>query len=292
MGLNEKKKIVQSLKSAGYSIKTVCEALGISRSSYYRIEDKKEGKKKRPPKKDENEVLQTINKIKGDHLFWGYRRVWAWLRFREKRVINQKRVYRIMKENGLLVSITQYKAKRKPGRSKPKATKINQFWGTDMTKFLVQGVGWVYLVVVLDWYSKKVVGYKLDLRSRSHEWAQALEMAVHNQCPKGSRGLDIKLISDNGSQPTRIAYMKACNTLGITQIMTSYSNPKGNAETERFMRTFKEETVWPYEFESFEQAKKKVDKFIGFYNDEYPNSAIGYLSPNEFERAEKLKAVA
>ena len=147
-------------------------------------------------------------------------------------IINQKRIYRIMKENDLLVSVKQYKAKRKPGRSKPRATKINQFWGTDMTKFLIQGVGRVYLVVVLDWYSKKVVGYKLGLRSRSREWAQALEMAVHNQCPKGSRGLDIKLISDNGSQPTSIAYMKACDTLGIAQIMTAYSNPKGNAETD------------------------------------------------------------
>jgi len=266
--------------------------LGISRSSYYRINDKKEGTKKRPPRKDENEVLQTIKKIKGEHPFWGYRRVWAWLRFREKQVINRKRVYRIMKENDLLVSVKQYKAKRKPGRSKPKATKINQFWGTDMTKFLVQGTGWVYLVVVLDWYSKKVVGHKFDLRSRSLEWAEALEMAVQNQCPKGSRGQDIKLISDNGSQPTSISYMKTCATLDIKRIMTSYSNPKGNAETERFMRTFKEEAVWPYEFESFEQAQERVEAFIRFYNEEYPNSAIGYLSPCEFEKTEKLKAVA
>jgi len=277
---------------AGYTVKDACGALDISRSRFYCKDGHGQSHQKRPRKEDEQEILQLVFDIKAAHPFWGYRRVWAWLRFREKRAINHKRVYRIMKENKLLVNIKQYKAKRKPSRSKPKATNLNQFWGTDMTKFFIQGLGWAYLVVVLDWYSKKVVGHKLDLRSRSQEWAQALEMAVSNQCPNGSRGLDIKLISDNGSQPTSISYMKTCATLDIKQIMTSYSNPKGNAETERFMRTFKEEAVWPYEFESFGQAQSKVEKFIRFYNEEYPCSAIGYLSPCEFEKTMKRKAAA
>ena len=104
-----------------------------------------------------------------------------------------------------------------------------------MTKFFVQGLGWLYLVIVLDWFSKKVVGYKLDTRSRSKEWIEALDMAVLKQCPDGSRQHNVCLVSDNGSQPTSVAFMKTCNTLAIKHITTSYSNPKGNADTERFM---------------------------------------------------------
>lgn len=266
--------------------------MGISRSSYYRSNASPQYKKQKQRKDDESEISKSILRIKALHPFWGYRRVWAWLKFREKRTINQKRVYRIMKEKNLLVKIKQYKAKRKPVRSKPKATGINQFWGIDMTKFFIQGLGWVYLVVVLDWYSKKIAGYKLDLRSRSKEWIEALEMAVQNQCPNGSRGLNIKLISDNGSQPTSIAFMNTCNNLEIKHITTSYSNPKGNADTERFMRTFKEETVWAFEYDSFKQAQIAVENFMLFYNEKYPNSAVGYLSPNEFENIEKLKDAA
>ncbi len=251
-----------------------------------------QNRKQKQRRYDESEITKSIIDIKAMHPFWGYRRVWAWLKFREKRIINQKRVYRIMKENNLLVKTKQYKAKRKPGRSKPRANRLNQFWGTDMTKFFIQGLGWVYLVVVLDWYSKKVVGYKLDLRGRSKEWIEALEMAIQNQCPNGSRGLNIKLISDNGSQPTSIAFMKTCNTLDIEHITTSYSNPKGNADTERFMRTFKEEVVWPFEYDSFKQAQNAVKNFMNFYNEKYPNSAVGYLSPNEFEKIEKLRVAA
>jgi transposase InsO family protein len=287
-----KKQAVLELNQSGYSKQDACKALGLSRSSYYRLHSASKSNTQKQRKADEGKLIKMIVDLKAQHPFWGYRRIWAWLKFRENLEVNKKRVYRLLKENDLLVTTKQYKVKRKPQRSKPKATRINQFWGTDMTKFFIQGLGWVYLVVVLDWRSKKIIGYKLDVRSRSAEWIDALEMAVQNQCPNGSRDLNIKLVSDNGSQPTSKAYMKACHTLDIKQILTSYNNPKGNADTERFMRTFKEEAVWPYEFETFEQAKDKVQEFLEFYNEKYPNSALGYMSPRQFETKEKLKEAA
>jgi transposase InsO family protein len=198
----------------------------------------------------------------------------------------------MMKEHGLTVSIKQYKAKRTSNRSKPKPNTVNQWWGIDMTKFFVNGIGWLYLVIVLDWFTKKVAGYQLDLRSRSKEWITALEKAVLNQCPAGSRTHEIHLMSDNGSQPTSISFIKACSILGIHPITTSYANPKGNADTERFIRTFKEEIIWPYEYESFEQAAGAVQDFIKFYNEQYPHSALGYLSPVEFEQKQKENKAA
>ena len=264
--------------------------LGVHKSTYYYHQQEK--KTKNRAKKSDTELLKKIKQIKLDHPFWGYRRVWAWLVYQEKIVINHKKVYRLMKENNLLVEQKRYKAKRKSTHPKPRPTRPNQWWGTDMTKFFVNQVGWVYVIFVLDWFTRKIVGYKLSLRCRSQEWIEALEMAVQTQCPQGAREYQLNLMSDNGSQPTSQAYMNVCNTLEINHITTSYSNPKGNAETERLIRTFKEEVVWPNEFDQYSETIAAVENFIDFYNHQYPHSSLGYLSPVEFEKnyVEKLAA--
>jgi transposase InsO family protein len=148
-----------------------------------------------------------------------------------------------MKENDLLATQTVHKAKRKADGRKPKADKPRQYWGIDMTKFMIPTLGWVYLVLVLDWYTKKIVGHKVSLRGRTVEWREALDEALQAEFPEGVRGRGLKLISDNGSQPTSTAFMKDMSVLGIEQIFTSYDNPKGNADTERVMRTIKEELI-------------------------------------------------
>ena len=117
-------------------------------------------------------------------------------------------------------------------------------------------------------------------------------MADDKNCPLGSREYDLNLMSDNGSQPTSEKYENVTSLLGIKHITTSYSNPKGNANTERFMRTFKEEIIYPNEFDSWEEAEMEVDNFIIFYNQDYPHSALGYLSPIGFEKLNKYKNVA
>ena len=242
--------------------------------------------------KQNEEYLEIIKDIKTVHHFWGYRRVRAYMKYKLKKNISNNRVYRIMKVNDLLVKTKKYKAKRTPQRSKPRPDKVNQWWGTDMTKFYVNSVGWLYLVIVIDWYTKKVVGYKLNLRSKADDWVEALDMAVEDNCPLGAREYNLNLMSDNGSQPTSIKYEKTATLLGINHVTTSYSNPKGNADTERFMRTFKEETIYPNEFDSFEEAKIAVESFLKFYNEDYPHSALGYLSPVDFENKLKYQNVA
>ena len=270
--------------------------MSLNRSSYYRLKtnDKEtiRSKEQSRREKENEEYLRIIKEIKLNHPFFGYRRVRAYMKYKYKIDIGRKRVYRLMKLNDLLVEPKRYKAKRTPQKSKPKANKINQWWGTDMTKFYVNRVGWLYLVVVLDWFSKKVVGYDLSLRSKTQQWLDALNMAVDNNCPLGAREYKINLMSDNGSQPTSIKYEKEVLSLGINHVTTSYSNPKGNADTERFMRTFKEELIYVNEFDSFEEAKEAVDEFMKFYNEDYPHSALGEISPVEFENIWKLKNVA
>jgi putative transposase len=110
-----------------------------------------------------------------------------------------------------------------------------------MTKFLIPFLGWVYLVIVLNWYTKKIVGWDLYLRSRFTEWGRVLEISIQREFPDGVRHRGLNVISDNGSQLTSVSFMREMYTFGIDQIFTSYDNPKGNAETGRMMRTMKEE---------------------------------------------------
>jgi len=196
------------MKQEGHSVSLICKVLKLSQSSYYR---KRSGKatvriitnKKAYRIEQESSLLERINQLKLVHQYWGYRRVRAYLKMKLGISVSYNRVYRIMKKNDLLVDRKRYKAKRTPQKDKPKPVKINQWWGTDMTKFYVQSFGWVYLVIVLDWYSKKIVGYKLNVRSKSDDWIEALNMAADNNCPLGSREYDLNLMSDNGSQPIR-----------------------------------------------------------------------------------------
>ncbi|MBK8869620.1 MAG: transposase family protein [Elusimicrobia bacterium] len=113
-----------------------------------------------------------------------------------------------------------------------------------MTKVLIQNFGWVYIVIVLDWYSKKIVGYHANIRSKTEHWLKALDMAVNRQFPNGARGQGLHLMSDNGCQPTSQKFMEVCSELGVHQAFISDNNPKGNADTERADRTIKEELVW------------------------------------------------
>ncbi len=169
-------------------------------------------------------ILERIQALKLDHPLWGYRRVWAYMRYREGVVIGKNRVVRLMKENDLLVRPnTRLKAKRYSTRPKPRAKVPNQYWGTDMTKVNIQGWDWVYVHIVIDWFSKEIIGHYTSLTSKTSDWLEALHRAVNARFPNGIRSHKgkPKLISDNGCQPTSEAFMKTCSELHIKQIFTT-----------------------------------------------------------------------
>lgn len=232
-------------------------------------------------------TLNQIKEIKTNHPFWGYRRIWSYLKYRQSIPVNKKRVYRLMKENNFLVTPQlRLKAKRGPNKPKPIATRPNQFWGIDMTKIRLNTWGWLYLTIVLDWYSKEIIGYSLKLQSKTGDWLDAVNMAANNRFPHGIRE-SIKdqllfLISDNGCQPTSQRFMMNCANLGIKQIFTTWSNPKGNSDTERVMRTIKEDIVWPYEWDNPFEFEVALSKWINDYNTDYPHQSLNNMTPNQF----------
>ena len=228
--------------------------------------------------------MDQIRDLKSNHPFWGYRRIWAHLKYVQKLHVNQKRVYRLMKDHDLTVKPNlKLKALRTPQRSKPRPITVNQWWGIDMTKVLIQGFGWLYVMIVIDWYSKKVVGYNIDMQGTTRHWLSALNMAVNRQFPAGSRNHGVHLMSDNGCQPTSISFMKTCSTLNVHQAFTSYNNPKGNADTERFMRTFKEELVWLKDWNNPLLFIKEARQWFEHYNHHYLHSSLGYKTPIDVE---------
>lgn len=147
----------------------------------------------------------------------------------------------------------------------------------------MEGYGWVYVVVVLDWYSKKMVGHYAGEQAKSFHWQEALDRAVNRQFPFGVNGNGLHLMSDNSSQPTSVSFMKACRELEIHQAFTSYNNPKGNADTERVIRTMKEELLWPKEWTSPNQLTRELSLWVEKYNQTYLHSTLGYKTPNRFE---------
>ena len=230
-------------------------------------------------------LLVRMQALKAEHPFWGYRRIWATLRYADGLPVNKKRVLRLLREHDLLVTPNRrLKARRTPTTSKPRPTAPNQWWGIDMTKVLVESFGWVYVVVVLDWYTKKFVGYHIGLQATTAHWLAALDMAINRQFPNGVRDQDLHLMSDNGCQPTSVRFLATCGTLGIQQAFTSYNNPKGNADTERSIRTLKEECLWLREWSSPFAVGDALATWFESFNVRYLHSSLGYRTPEQCEQ--------
>ncbi len=204
-------------------------------------------------------VVERIKELKADHPFWGHRRIWAHLKYIDGLEANRKRILRLMQRYRLVVKPnTRLKAVRTSGRSKPRPTRPYEWWGIDMTKVMVEGFGWMYIVVALDWYTKRIVGYYAGVQSQSKHWLEALDGAVNGEFPDGVE-------------------------MGVKQAFTSYGNPKGNADTERVFRTMKEELLWLREWHSPFELTDALGKWIESYNRSYLHSTLGYKSPMKFQ---------
>lgn len=154
-----------------------------------------------------------------------------------------------------------------------------------------RGFGWLYRVIVLDWSTKKIVGYYAGCKAKLRiGWLPSTWPSIA-RFPGGVRGHDLHLMSDNGCQPTAESFMQACRSMEVTQAFTSYNNPKGNADTERMMRTIKEELVWLKEWRSpFEFAKRLETWAEVDYNQNYRHSTLKTKTPLMFEK-EQAKTV-
>ena len=263
------------LVERGYAATVVAEALAISRSSlYYR----KKPRSNRAERSHDERIVAAC----GEKPAYGYRRVTWWLRRKKGLQVNRKRVLRVMRERSLLVRSRRLRARRKKEWGRVEAAQPNQIWQSDMTKIWAgPAVGWAYLVSVIDCCTREIVGWNLSHRCRTEEALAAVEQAVLERLPAGSRESTLTLTTDNGTQFTSSRFMETLARLGITHRRTAYHHPEGNSYIERFHRSPKEEEVWITEYRNVQEARAGIDRWIEEYNHDRPHNGVGNRTPNE-----------
>jgi transposase InsO family protein len=160
-------------------------------------------------------------------------------------------------------------------------TKKNQTWACDIT-YIPTRAGWLYLAAIEDLYSRKIVGWSMASSMESRLVVDALTMAIARKVP----GEGLVAHSDRGSQYASDHYQRHLSAHGITCSMSRKANCWDNAPIESFFATLKKELVHHEHYETIEEAKRSIFEYIEvFYNRKRRHSALGYLSPEEFELA-------
>lgn len=202
-----------------------------------------------------------------------------------------KRISRIMKENNIKSKIkrkfkattdSQHKYPTHPNLLEQnfKADAPNKVWTTDIT-YVRTKEGWLYLAVVLDLYSRKLVGWSMDKRMTKKLTMDALLMAYWQRKP--SRGLIHH--SNRGSQYASHDCQKLLNDFGMICSMSKSGDCYDNAVTESFFHTLKTELVYDYDYSTRREAKADIFDYIEvFYNRKRKHSSLGYCSPDNFEQ--------
>jgi putative transposase len=220
---------------------------------------------------------------------YGYRRVSAELR-RRGMAVNHKRVARMMREDNLLaVQRRQFVTTTDSDHAleiylnlarRMKLTGIDQLWVADITYIRLQAE-FVYLAVVLDGFSRRVVGWNLDRTLTSRLAIEALQEAIESRRPLPG----LVHHSDRGVQYASAEYVAILTSQGIVPSMSRPANPYDNASCESFIKTLKREEIYANEYADLEHLRAHVEEFIErYYNQQRLHSALGYCTPDEFER--------
>lgn len=156
----------------------------------------------------------------------------------------------------------------------------NTAWVADMT-YIHTSSGWLYLAVVMDLYSRKIVGYAMSSRMTADLVCTALQVAIHTRQPS----IGLIMHTDRGSQYCSIQYQELLKQHGLRCSMSAKGLCYDNAVMERFFLNLKMERVWQQHYANHQEATKDVSHYITvFYNQIRLHSKLGYLSPNQFEK--------
>src|SRR5690242_14984061 len=263
----------------------MCRLLGVSSSGYYAW------MKRRPSRRAETDAAST-GEIRAAHAAsrgtYGAPRIHAELTAKGMRV-GRKRVARLMSQTGLagasrrkfVVTTVKSESRQAPDLVERDFTASvpDRLWVADIT-YVPTWAGFLYLAVVLDAFSRRIVGWSMATTLATRLVLDALNMALMTRRPRG-----VIHHSDQGSQYTSIAFGHRCREAGVRPSMGSVGDAYDNAMCESFFATLECELLERCRFKTQTEARSAVFAFIeGFYNPRRRHSSIGYLSPIDFER--------
>ena len=266
----EQKRRLIDLGHPQVSLRRQCALLGLARSSLYR-----------EPRGESTENLQLMRLLDAQYTatpFYGSRRMTAWLRS-QGYAVNRKRVARLMRQMGIEALYT------KPQLSQPCAghtiypyllrgvqiERVNHVWSADITYVRLQQ-GFIYLVAVLDWWSRYVLSWAVSITLDGAFCLEALETAL-------KRGRPAIFNTDQGAQFTSRAFTERLRQGEIQISMDGRGRALDNVFVERLWRTVKYEEVYLREYTTVREAQQGLGRYFGFYNEERLHQALGYRTP-------------
>jgi putative transposase len=263
-------------------VNALCQMTGLSRAGFYRW---------RAPRQAtpvEMEIRDQMQKVALESPAYGYRRITAELQ-QCGLAVNHKRVLRMMREDNLLcvgrrafvvTTDSRHNLPVYPNLAREmKPTAINQLWIADITYIRLRAE-FVYLAVVLDAFSRRVIGWALGQTLEASLAVAALRMALMERKPPSG----LVHHSDRGVQYASLDYTEMLKQHQATVSMSRKGNPYDNAACESFMKTLKYEEVYRNEYRDFQEARASIGEFLDrVYNQKRLHSALGYVPPAEFE---------
>jgi putative transposase len=274
----------QGFSQDDVTVRRLCALSGVSRASFYRHFEPKLSAR------DDADLRHLIHELALADRHQGYRRITAGLR-RQGLIVNAKRVLRLMREDNLLSLrskpfVPPTTDSRHAYAIVPNLTRglvptgVDQIWVADIT-YVRLAESFVYLAVVIDAFSRKVIGWALDDHLEARLAIQALDQALATRNPAPDSLIHH---SDRGVQYACGEYMDRLNTRGIAASMSRLGNPYDNAKAESFMKTLKAEEIYGKHYTNIEEARHHIGAFIEIvYNRQRIHSALGYKPPVEFE---------